>query len=82
MYVFIQSYTLPKVEIENLQNEGRTYEITEIILENGAEGNLVSGWSKRLLTSLEMNNFKEISDATQLSELILLFMICYIQKNY
>ena len=49
--------------IENLQNEGRTYEIAELILYKGACHKLVPGWSKALVTLLEENNFKEISDA-------------------
>ena len=58
--------------IENLRNEGRTYEIAELILYKGACRNLVPGWSKRFVTLLEDNNFKEISNAIRPSKLILL----------
>ena len=58
--------------IENLQNEGRTYEIAELILYKGACHKLVPGWSKALVTLLEENNFKEISNAIRPSKLILL----------
>ena len=54
--------------IENLQNEGRIYEIANIVLENGAEGKLVPGWSKKLLTSLKMNDSIEVHDAVKPSE--------------
>ena len=53
---------LQQVEIEQLENEERIYEIAELILYKGACRKLVPGWSKRLLKSLEKNNFKEISD--------------------
>ena len=43
-------------EIGSLRNEGRIYEFVENILQNGAEGNLVPGWSKRFLEILEMNS--------------------------
>ena len=49
--------------MKNLQNEGNLYGVVELILQNGACGDLMSGWSKALLTSLEKNNFKELSDA-------------------
>ena len=54
---------LQQVEIEQLENEERIYEIFELILYKGACRKLVSGWSKALVTLLEKNNFKEISDA-------------------
>ena len=54
---------LQQVEIEQLENEERIYEIAELILYKGACRKLVSGWSKALVTLLEKNNFKEISDA-------------------
>ena len=59
-----------KEEIKSLQEQGRTYDIFELILQTGAERGLVPGWSKRLLTSFKMNNFKEIADAIRPSELI------------
>ena len=56
-------------EIESLKKEGRVYEIAELVLTNGACRNLVPGWSKGLLTSLEMNSLKEIYDAVKPSQL-------------
>ena len=44
--------------------------MVELILQNGACGNLIPGWSKGLLTSLEENSLKEISDAIRPSEFI------------
>ena len=49
--------------MESLQKEGRYYEIVDLILYKGACRDLIPGWSKRLLTSFQMNNFKEMSDA-------------------
>ena len=50
-------------DIESLQEEGRFYEIVDLILYKGACRKLIPGWSKKLLASLEMNNFRETSDA-------------------
>ena len=41
--------------------------MVELIIHNGASGNLLPGWSKALLTSLEDKNFREILDAISLS---------------
>ena len=68
------NYFFFQEEVRSLEEQGRTYDIAELILQNGAEGNLVAGWSKRLLASLEMNNFREIADAIRPSELI---YICF-----
>ena len=58
--------------IENLQNEGRTYEIAELILYKGACRRLVPGWSKALVTLLEENSLNEISNAIRPSKFTLL----------
>ena len=57
-------------EIESLQEEGRIYEIVDLILYKGACRKLKPGWSKKLLASLEMNNFRETSDTIKPGELI------------
>ena len=57
-------------EIEFLQEEGRFYEIVDLILYKGACRKLKPGWSKKLLASLKMNKFKHFSDAVTPSELI------------
>ena len=44
--------------------------MVELVLQNGGCGNLIPGWSKALLTSLEENNLKEISDDIRPGELI------------
>ena len=44
--------------------------MVELILQNVGCGNLIPGWSKALLTSLEENNLKEISDDVRPSESI------------
>lgn len=67
-------------EIENLQNEGKFYEIVEIILQNGAERKFVQGWSKRFLTSLDLNNFEELCTAIRPSTLI--FLLCLHSKYF
>ena len=54
----------------SLNKEGRVYETAELVLQNGAEGRLVAGWSEALMTLLEENNFKEIADAVRPSEAI------------
>ena len=45
-------------------NEIENYKVVEIILQKGAEGNLLPGWSKQFLTPLEMNSSK-IFDAVR-----------------
>ena len=37
--------------------------MVELILQNGACGNLISGWSKRLLKPLTENNLQEVANS-------------------
>ena len=56
--------------MERLQNEGNVYGMVELILQNGQCRNLVHGWSKAFLISLEENDYEEISEDIRPSELI------------
>ena len=44
--------------------------MVELILQNGACGNLIPGWSKGLLKSLEDNNLQEVADSIRPSKSI------------
>ena len=44
--------------------------MAEFILQNGACGHLLPGWSKTLLKSLEENSLKEIADTVRPGKLI------------
>ena len=66
------SYTFETVllqdEVANLKKEGKSYQVAELILQTGESGDLSPGWSKELLTTLEENNFKNISDSIRPSK--------------
>ena len=42
--------------------------MVELIVHNGACGNIIPGWSKELLNSLEENKFTELADAIRPSK--------------
>ena len=49
--------------------EGNIFRMAELILQNGACGRLVPGWSLRLLKSLEDNNLKKLANVLRLGKL-------------
>ena len=57
---------LKQANLETLQQEGLFYNMAELVLNSGENGNLKNGWTLALINSLEMNSLEEIVAAVRL----------------